>query len=220
MSHLRHLFLWPRCPSPACLLAVVCLALAAASLHAQTPAASTTNQRKTLIYRIATNDSIRIGVFQEPDLDIIGRVDMKGTINLPLLGSVKVVGLSIAEAQATVETAYRDGRYLRNPQVTITVEVYAPREVSIQGQIKSPGRYVLPIEQTMTVIELVTKANGFTDTAKGTAVNITRINPDGTKQVFTVDVESLIKGKNKAKASDDAFVLLPGDIVYVPERLI
>jgi polysaccharide export outer membrane protein len=145
---------------------------------------------------------------------------MKGTINLPLLGSVKVVGLSIAEAQATVETAYRDGRYLRNPQVTITVEVYAPREVSIQGQIKSPGRYVLPIEQTMTVIELVTKANGFTDTAKGTAVNITRINPDGTKQVFTVDVESLIKGKNKAKASDDAFVLLPGDIVYVPERLI
>jgi polysaccharide export outer membrane protein len=119
-----------------------------------------------------------------------------------------------------VETAYREGRYLRNPQVTITVEVYAPREVSIQGQIKSPGRYVLPIEQTMTVIELVTKANGFTDTAKGTAVNITRINPDGTKQVFTVDVESLIKGKNKAKASDDAFVLLPGDIVYVPERLI
>lgn len=176
--------------------------------------------RKALVYRIATNDSLRVGVFQEPELDMIARVDMKGTVNLPLLGPVRIVGMTITEAQNVIEDAYRNGRYLRNPQVTITVEVYAPREVSIQGQIKSPGRYVLPIEQTMTVLELVTKANGFTDTAKGTAVSVTRIKADGTKEVFTVDVESLIKGKDRAKAADNSLILLPGDIVYVPERLI
>jgi len=189
------------------------------TLMAQSPAAPTLDPRKALVYRLATNDSIRVGVFQEPDLDIIGRVDMKGTINLPLLGPVAVAGLTIPEAQQTIESAYRDGRYLRNPQVTITVEVYAPREVSIQGQIKSPGRYILPIEQTMTVLELVTKASGFTDTAKGTAVSVTRINADGTKQVFSVDVESLIKGKDRAKSTDNSLLLMPGDIVYVPERL-
>ena len=176
--------------------------------------------RKALVYRIATNDSLRVGVFQEPDLDIIGRVDMKGTVNLPLLGPIRIVGFTIPEAQLAIEDAYRNGRYLRNPQVTITVEVYAPREVSIQGQIKSPGRYVLPIEQTMTVLELVTKANGFTDTAKGTAVSVTRIHPDGRKEVFTVDGESRINGKDRARSTDNSVNLLPGDIVYVPERLI
>lgn len=201
-------------------LLVTWIALGLGSLQAQQANQGAPDQRKAMVYRLATNDSIRVGVFQEPDLDIIGRVDMKGTINLPLLGPIKVVGLTIADAQLAVEAAYREGRYLRNPQVTITVEVYSPREVSIQGQIKSPGRYVLPIEQTMTVLELVTKANGFTDTAKGTAVSVTRINPDGTKQVFTVDIESLIKGKDRAKATDNSLLLLPGDIVYVPERLI
>ena len=72
----------------------------------------------------------------------------------------------------------------------------------------------------MTVLELVTKAGGFTDTAKGTAVNITRIKPDGKKQVFTIDVESLITGKDKANISDNSLMLQPGDIVYVPERII
>lgn len=175
--------------------------------------------RKALVYRIATNDRIRIGVFQEPDLDMIARVDMKGTVNLPLLGTVSVKNLTIPEAEMIVENAYRDQRYLRNPQVTISVEQYTPREISIQGQIGSPGRYVLPIEQTMSVLELVTKAGGLSSTAQGKKVAITRINPDGTKQVFEEDVESLIKGKNKDKIQDSSLILLPGDIVYVPERI-
>lgn len=175
--------------------------------------------RKALVYRIATNDRIRIGVFQEPDLDMIARVDMKGTVNLPLLGTVSVTDLTIPEAEIVVENAYRDQRFLRNPEVTISVEEYTPREISIQGQIGSPGRYVLPIEQTMSVLELVTKAGGLTGTAQGKKLAITRINPDGTKQVFQEDVESLIKGKNKDKVQDSSLILLPGDIVFVPERI-
>jgi polysaccharide export outer membrane protein len=201
-----------------CLFAVFAL-FAAAVGQAQIPESRKIDPRKALVYQIATNDRIRIGIFQEPELDMIGRVDIKGTVNLNLLGPVKLVGMTIPEAEDAVEAAYRDGRYLRNPQVTITVEEYTPREVSIQGQIKNPSRYPLPIEQTMTVLELVTRAGGFTDTAKGTAVNVTRINPDGSKQVFTVDVESIIKGRDKAKAEDSSLLLMPGDIVYVPERL-
>ena len=118
-----------------------------------------------------------------------------------------------------MENAYRDGRYLRNPQVTINVESYAAREISIQGQVRSPGRYPLPIETSMTVLELVTRAGGFTDTAKGTAVNITRVSLDGKKKVFTIDVDSLLKGKDRANITDNSLMLEPGDIVFVPERL-
>ena len=203
-------------------LALVLLASCTAGMvHAQAPTNPTgDDNQRAIVYRIATNDRIRVGVFQEPDLDIIARVDMKGTVNLPLLGQIKVQNLTINDAEKTIENAYRDGRYLRSPQVTITVEEYAPREVSIQGQVRNPARYTLPIEQTMTVLELVTRAGGFTDTARGTAVSVTRIKEDGSKEVFTVDVESLIKGKNRARAGDNSLILLPGDIVYVPERLI
>ncbi len=173
-----------------------------------------------LAYTITLTDLLRVDIYQEDDLKTMSRVDAKGNVNLPLVGEVRVVGLTISEAQKAVENAYRDGRYLRTPQVTINVEAYASREVSIQGQVRSPGRFPLPIESSMTVLELVTKAGGFTDTAKGTAVNITRIKADGKKQVFTIDVESLIKGKDKANIGDNSLMLQPGDIVYVPERII
>jgi polysaccharide biosynthesis/export protein len=106
--------------------------------------------------------------------------------------------------------------------VTVAIEDYAPREVSIQGQVKNPGRYPLPIESSMSVLDLVTKAGGFTDTALGTGVRITRILSDGSTRVITLDVESLIKGKSNAKTNgeNNALLLEPDDIVYVPERII
>jgi polysaccharide export outer membrane protein len=74
----------------------------------------------------------------------------------------------------------------------------------------------------MTVLDLVTKAGGFTDTAEGTEVRVTRNLPDGTTKVITLDVESLIKGKGNAKSTQEnsELRLEPDDIVYVPERII
>jgi polysaccharide export outer membrane protein len=171
-------------------------------------------------YVLTNTDQISITIFGEPELSKISRIDSQGRINLPLVGEVAVSGLKISDAQAAIERAYQEGRYLRAPRVTITVEEYAAREVSIQGQVRTPGRYPHPIEASMTIIELVTRAGGFTDTAKGTAVRITRIMPDGTKRNFEVDVESLIKGRRGANVQDNSLVLEPGDIIFVPERLI
>jgi polysaccharide export outer membrane protein len=163
---------------------------------------------------------VRIVVYQEDDLTSLTRIDARGRVNMPLLGEIVIGGLTVIEAQAAIENAYKDGRFLRKPQVTISVEEYAPREVSISGAIRNPSRYALPIESTLTVVELVTKAGGITDIGKGTAVTVTRLLPDGTKKVFTVDVDSVIKGKKDTKSDDSSLVLLPGDNVYVPERLI
>jgi len=182
--------------------------------------AEDTTPRAVPSYTIACTDRLRITIYQEEDLSVIARVDAKGTVNLPLVGEVVIVGKTVSEAQKVIEGSYQKGRYLKNPQVTINIEEYAPREVSIQGMVRNPGRYPLPIEATMTVLELVTKAGGMTDTAKGTAISVTRISPDGKKSVFNIDVESLIKGRERAKATDNSLVLLPGDIVYVPERII
>jgi polysaccharide export outer membrane protein len=195
---------------------------AAATSQAGAADAQAADSNKATTYKIRTTDKLSIRVFQEDDLTTICRVDAKGTVNLPLVGEIRVFGQTLSQAERTVENAYKNGRFLRNPEVTIAVEEYAPREVSIQGQVKNPGRYPLPVESTMSVVDLVTRAGGFTDTAQGTAVRVTRILPDGSTRVITLDVESLIKGRSNAKTNEDnnALILEPDDIVYVPERII
>jgi polysaccharide export outer membrane protein len=176
--------------------------------------------KKNYVHTLSLADRVRVAVYQEDDLTSVTRIDARGRISMPLLGEIAIGGMTVIEAQAAIENAYKEGRFLRNPQVTISVEEYAPREVSISGAIRSAGRYTLPVESTLTVVELVTKAGGITDIGKGTAVTVTRILPDGTKKVFTIDVDSAIKGKKNTKEEDSSFILLPGDNVYVPERLI
>ena len=177
-------------------------------------------QKKNYIHTLAPADRIRVAVYQEEDLTSLTRIDARGRINLPLLGEIVVGGMTVIEAQSAIENAYKDGRFLRNPQVTVNVEEYAAREVSIQGQIRNPGRYTLPIESTFTVVELVTKAGGITDIGKGSAVTLTRVLPDGSKKVYTIDVDNVIKGRKDQKNDASSFLLQPGDIVYVPESLI
>lgn len=191
--------------------------LASASLGA---ADNSGPSKKNYAHRLQLADRVRIAVYQEDDLTTLARIDSHGHVGLPLIGEIAIGGMTVAEAQDAIQKAYQDGRFLRNPQVTINVEDYAPSEVSIQGQIRNPGRYTLPIESTFTVVELVTKAGGITDIGKGTAVTVTRLLPDGSKKVFTVNVDNVIKGKKaQGNIEDNTLLLEPGDIVYVPESL-
>jgi polysaccharide biosynthesis/export protein len=176
--------------------------------------------RTRFIYTLTVTDKLRVEIFQEGDLTTLGRVDASGNINLPLIGDIHLAGLTVDQAQAAVESAYVTKRFLRHPQVTISIDEYAPREVTIMGQVKNPSRYLLPLESTWSVVDLVSKAGGFTDTAKGSDVSITHYAPDGTKTVTKVDVDSIIKGKRSAKTIDNSQLLQPGDIVFVPESII
>ncbi|MBI5422521.1 MAG: polysaccharide biosynthesis/export family protein [Opitutae bacterium] len=175
--------------------------------------------KKSYVHRLQLADRVRVAVYQEEDLTTLARIDARGMVNLPLIQEIQIGGMTIVEAQDAIQNAFREGRFLRAPQVTVSVEEYAPREVSISGQIRNPGRFPLPNESTYTIVELVTKAGGITDIGKGTAVTITRFLADGTKKVFSVNVDALIKGSKDARAEDNV-LLLPGDNVYVPERLI
>jgi len=200
------------------LAALLACGLIPASAQEQDPRLA--ELKKNYVHTLHLADRILVNVFGEDELRAIVRIDARGKVTLPLIQEVSVGGLTIVEAQTVIENAYKDGRYLRNPQVSVSVEDYAPREVSVTGAIRSPGRITLPAESTFTITELITKAGGFNDIAKGTAVTVTRVYADGTKKVFTIDVESLIKGKKSSRANNEDILLLPGDHVYVPESLI
>ena len=143
-----------------------------------------------------------------------------GTVNLVLVKEVRLAGLTILEAEAAVAKAYQDGRFLRSPRVTITVEEYAPRTVIVSGKVNIQGRQEIPPNAEFTLKDLIFKAGGFTDTARSSAVKVTRTLPDGTQKYFILDVESGIKGRANSSSKDASFVLEPDDVVYVPEKLI
>lgn len=195
---------------------------------AATSAAPTANapakldDKKIVPYRITRSDRLAVAIFDEPELTAAGkRVEARGTINLTLIGDVRVVGMTLTEAAHAIENAYREGRILRNPEVTVTVEEYAPRIVTVMGKVKYPGRVDLPPEQQWTIKDVISKVGGFDDTARGTGVRLTRTQPDGTQKVYTLDVQSALLGKDKATSSKDAsFIVEPDDTIYVPEKVI
>ena len=197
------------------------LLLGSTAFGQPSPAAFTSGpDSRAITYIIALTDRLRVDIFQENDLGVISRVDSKGRINLQLVGPVQVAGMTIEQAEVAVENAYRDQRFLRDPQVTIIVEEYAAREVIVQGEVVQPGRIPLPIESGMSVLDAITKSGGFTDLAKGNSVTVTRTLADGTKSVTTVDVQSVLRGRKTPEETNSSMLLLPDDIVYVPIRFL
>lgn len=196
---------------------------AAAQLPAPAPKAP---EKKYVPYRITRADILSVEVLANADREFAAtgkRVEATGMINLQFIQDIRVANLTIAEAQEAIANAYRDGRFIRNPVVNVTVETYAPRVVRISGKVNSQATYEIPPDTEMTIMELIFKANGFTDTAQDKDVRVTRTMPDGSLKVFRLNVGDAIKGKLKdvaAASGDAAFVLQPDDVVYVPERII
>jgi polysaccharide export outer membrane protein len=201
------------------------LALFLGSLSAQTeapaPAAGETAERPTdPSYRINFGDQIVVSIFGEGDLGARQMVDRQGLVRLPLIGEVTVAGLTVREAENHIENIYRKEEILKAPQATIAMGVYAPREATVLGAIRSPGPYQFPPDaQKMDIRDVITRHGGFTPVAKSDAVAITRRLEDGRETILTVDVARLMFGRSRNRENDTIFYVVPGDRIFVPERL-
>lgn len=114
-------------------------------------------------YRLSAGDKVRIAVFGEDDLTVTSQVSARGTISYPLLGELKVQGLTPGELEALIATRLR-GPYLVDPRVTVSIEAY--REFFVMGQVNRPGSY--PFLPGLTVRKAVSVAGGFTERASRT----------------------------------------------------
>jgi len=93
---------------------------------------------------LGIGDVLRISVYQNPDLSVEARISETGQINFPLVGLVRLAGLTIFAAEQRLEKALRDGGFVLRPQVRIQMAQIRSNQVSILGQVGRPGRY--PIE--------------------------------------------------------------------------
>jgi protein involved in polysaccharide export with SLBB domain len=111
-------------------------------------------------YRLSTGDTVRIDVFGEPDLSLTARIDDQGSIAYPLLGDLRVEGLTSSGLERLV-TERLKGPYLVDPKVSVSIEEY--REFYVMGQVNRPGGY--PYSPGLTVRKAISVAGGFTDLA-------------------------------------------------------
>lgn len=172
------------------------------SAHAQGRAASSGD------YLLGAGDVIRIQVFQSPDLTTEARVSENGIISFPLVGVVRVGGVSPTDVEQLIARRLREGNFLQNPQVTLNVLQFRSQQVSVLGSVGKPGRYAL--ETTgMRLSEVLAMAGGVTDGGADQIVLMTM--RDGRMQRHEIDLVQMF-------ASGDLSVDLPmaaGDVVYV-----
>ncbi len=162
-------------------------------------------------YKVAPKDQLAIHVYGQEDLSRTVRVSETGTITLPLLGEVPVVGLSPKEVEEKLESGLR-GRYLLNPKVTVSVTEFQGRQVAVMGAVNQPGSYALKSNST-TVLLAMSEAKGVKENADRVAYVLRAKPRQGEPQPVTVDLEALLRSGDPRQN----VVLEPGDSVYVPE---
>jgi polysaccharide export outer membrane protein len=160
-------------------------------------------------YIVGDGDLLRITVYDNPDLLTVVRVGGEGAILFPLIGQVKVDGLSVTSVAAKIETMLSDG-YIVSPHVSVFIEEYRSQRATIMGQVNRPGLYEL--KGYTTFLELLSKAGDLTKDAGDKALIKRKAESAGKmEKTIVIDLKRLVE---KGDTSQDQ-PIIDGDSIYV-----
>ena len=150
-------------------------------------------------YLLGNGDRLRITVFGEENLSGEFTVDGSGQISMPLLNEVDAAGISIRDLQRNLESLFREGGYLRTPQISAEVTNYRP--YYIMGEVARDGEYAY--QTGLTVLNAIAAAGGFTYRANQREVFIR-----GTGDI-----------RERKVNLTQTLMVNPGDTIRIGERL-
>jgi polysaccharide export outer membrane protein len=183
-------------PRPVLYAFVAAALLAGCSSYRPTPTAF--HEALDQPYRLDAGDRIRVTVFEQEGLTNTYSVDQSGHVAVPLIGAVPARGHTAQQMESTIAAKLRQG-FLRNPDVSVEIDRYRP--IFVMGEVGAAGQY--SYVPGLTVQKAIAIAGGFSPRANQANVDITR---DINGKVMT----------GRVLTSDP---LLPGDTIYVRERL-
>lgn len=143
-------------------------------------------------YKIAPNDLIEINVFRVPELSGKTRVDQNGSISLPLIGTMRVAGLSQQQLEQQIAQKLSKN-YLQNPQVSIFIQEQTSKEITVGGRVSKPG--VFPLKTATTVSQAIAMAGGMTDLADPRRIVLFRPSNHGTFKAYNLNLKAIRQGK-------------------------
>jgi protein involved in polysaccharide export with SLBB domain len=163
-------------------------------------------------YRLAPTDLLDFRIFQEPDFDAVIRVSGDGSAIFPMIGRVHVAGMTITQATETIRQRYMAG-YLANPQVNLTVRTYAKKMFTMLGQVQKPGTYPIEGNESISLLQAIGMAGGYTRIANPSRVVVKR-NEGGIERVYNFNAKQMAR-----TATDSTFRIKPGDVITVAESI-
>lgn len=166
--------------------------------------------RKDLIipsrpYVIGPSDQLSIDVFGIDELSKNVTVDLTGQIALPLIGSLKVSGMTTDELTAELAVKFRSA-HVRNPQVTVNIVTAASQVITVDGSVTTPGIY--PLLGRMSLMRAIARASGTSEFARENYVVVFR-NVDGKRYAALYDLRAIRQGMY-----DDPEIF-SNDVIYV-----
>lgn len=177
--------------------------------EAPAPAPNVPDDYTRISNALGVGDIVEIRVFREPELGGVYRIGPEGLIDFPFVGVIRLAGKTEVEIGEEISTRLRDG-FLKDPQVTVFVREFNSRKVHVLGQVSKPGTFAY--DSGMTIIQAITNAGGLTRLAAANSVRVTR-GQKGAEENFVIRLGDIQQGTSRN------FLLLPGDIVYVPQSV-
>jgi polysaccharide export outer membrane protein len=160
-------------------------------------------------YKIAPLDTLAITVFQEPDLSTPAnaplQVDSRGNINMPLVGQIAAGGKTTSQVSALIAQSLAH-RYLKNPQVSVSVASSVPEHITVQGEVTQAG--VFDIKGPTTLLQAIALAHGETKLAATNQVAVFRT-VNGQRMGALFDVDQIRRGAapDPTLAADDVVIV-------------
>lgn len=157
-------------------------------------------------YRIGANDLLEFDLYGVPDMRRSVRVNATGAVSLPLIGTVRLAGLTAQQAEALLARKYKED-YLQNPQVSLFIKEFTTQRVTIEGAVVKPGIY--PVTGQLTLLRALALAGGGAQYAELNEVMLFR-NTQGQPQdpeVFNIDKIRAGEVTDPVIQSDDMIVI-------------
>lgn len=172
------------------------------------PAASPAQPADYRLEALGMGDMIRVSVFRNPDLTTEARVSERGTIMFPLIGEISVTGLTPTQVSKQIADKLRAGRFVVDPEVTVSIAQVNSRQVAVLGNVQKPGRYPLDAT-TAKVTDLIALAGGIAPTGSDQITVMTT--RDGRTERREIDLAAMIRSGDLTQNLE----LQAGDTIYV-----
>lgn len=161
-------------------------------------------------YRMGTGDVLHITVYGQPDLTTEARVGENGNITFPLIGDVKLAGVTPAQGETEIAKRLSKGGFILEPFVSLNVVQYRGQKISVLGRVNRPGQFTL--EKISRVTDVLALASGIAADGADT-VTLVRTR-DGKPEYRDIDVIALFQPGGEASNE----LVQDGDILNVPRQ--
>lgn len=163
-------------------------------------------------YKLQASDVVVVKYRYTPEYDATATIRPDGFITLPIVGEVRVAGMTVSDARRAIVTAASER--LRDPELTLELQDFQKPKFVIGGEVGKPGQYEL--RGRITLLEAIAMAGGFKNSAKHSQVVLFRRYDEDHAVSRVINAKALVR----ANALDEVPDLRAGDFVFVPQNRI